>query len=92
MIAAAKEMNKIMGLEPPIDLGAPDYELLEKLKEGATWIDPEMDEFSAETFTTLKELNIQIGRDEDEPSDAPINDPFIRYDFYKHIKKSNGAI
>jgi hypothetical protein len=63
----AKELNTVMGLEPPIKtVGVKKETLLEKVKEAAEYIDPEQDEFTKETTEALKELGLWPGAEKPE--------------------------
>jgi len=71
--AAAKEVNEVVGVEPPINTKAPVSELIEKLKEAKeTVIDPAQDEFTEATQAVLDELDEP---QEEEPEEDPDEDP-----------------
>lgn len=66
--AAAKEVNDVVGVEPPINTKAPVSELIEKLKEAKeTVIDPEQDEFTEATQAVLDELDAEEEAEEEAP-------------------------
>jgi len=52
----AIELNEVLGLEPPIDYGAPVPELIKQIKEAILLIDPVDDEFTDPTQTVLDQL------------------------------------
>lgn len=64
--AAAKEVQKVMGLEPPIDLKAPLEDLTDQFKEAIEQIQ-EGDEFSDETQAIIDEFN----EEDDDETPAP---------------------
>lgn len=64
VISAAKDLNKVMGLEPRIDVKADVEEIIEKILEAAEWIE-EDDEISKETRATIEALQAEQS-DEDE--------------------------
>lgn len=67
LIACAKELNEVMGLEPPIKVVAiKKEELTAKLKEAAEWINPIEDDISKESMDTLKELGFWPEEKEEE--------------------------
>ena len=69
--AAAKEVNEVVGVEPPINTKAPVSELIEKLKEAKeTVIDPAQDEFTEATQAVLDELD-----EPQEEAKAPTRKP-----------------
>lgn len=69
--AAAKEVNDVVGVEPPINTKASVSELIEKLKEAKeTVIDPEQDEFTEATQAVLDELD-----EPQEEAKAPTRKP-----------------
>ena len=68
----AKELNTVMGLEPPIKtVGVKKETLLEKVKEAAEYIDPEQDEFTDETQEALRELGLWPGKEEETVEEKP---------------------
>ena len=69
--AAAKEVNDVVGVEPPINTKAPVSELIEKLKVAKeTVIDPAQDEFTEATQAVLDELD-----EPQEEAKAPTRKP-----------------
>jgi len=71
--AAAKEVNDVVGVEPPINTKAPVSELIEKLKEAKeTVIDPAQDEFTDATQAVLDELDEPQEEDPDEDPDEEV--------------------
>lgn len=59
--AAAKEVNEVVGVEPPINTKAPVAELIAKLKEAKEKvIDPAQDEFTEATQAVLDELEDDV--------------------------------
>lgn len=69
--AAAKEVNEVVGVEPPINTKASVSELIEKLKEAKeTVIDPAQDEFTDATQAVLDELD-----EPQEEAKAPTRKP-----------------
>jgi hypothetical protein len=62
---AAKEVNEVLDVDPPINTKAPVSELIEKMKEAKTLIDPTQDEFTEATQAVLDEL-------EEEKPAAPV--------------------
>jgi hypothetical protein len=56
MREAAKELNNVLGLEPPIDHHLLKPELAGKLREAGGLIDLEADPLSQETLAVLDEL------------------------------------
>lgn len=69
--AAAKEVNEVVGVEPPINTKASVSELIEKLKEAKeTVIDPAQDEFTEATQAVLDELD-----EPQEEAKAPTRKP-----------------
>jgi hypothetical protein len=54
LISAAKEINTVLGIEPPIKFGktVTDEALTVEIIETAGEIDPELDEFSTETINS----------------------------------------
>lgn len=67
--AAAKEVNDVVGVEPPINTKAPVAELIEKLKEAKdTVIDPDQDEFTEATQAVLDELDAEEEAEEEAPA------------------------
>jgi hypothetical protein len=67
LVACAKELNEVMGLEPPIKVVAVKKEdLTAKLKEAAEWINPIEDDISEESMETLKELGFWPEEKEEE--------------------------
>lgn len=70
LVAIAKELNKVLGLNPAIDLKGTPEELVEKITEGAALLVPE-DELTEKTVDGLKILGIDlpIPEDEDAPED-----------------------
>lgn len=74
---AAKEMNEVMGLEPPINVRAEKGELESLVRKGITYIDPVQDEFTELTQGVIDELSPKVGKgkiedvpDEDEEETA----------------------
>jgi len=68
--AAAKEVNEVVGVEPPINTKASVAELIEKLKEAkAEVIDPEQDEFTEATQAVLDELDEEEEEVEEEEAE-----------------------
>lgn len=65
LIKVAKELNKVLGLEPQIDVELSKQDLFAKIKYAATLLDP-LDEFSKSTLEFLKN-NTSI------PEDMKIN-------------------
>lgn len=63
--AAAKEMQDVMGLEPPINVKAPIADLTEQLKEAIEQIQ-EGDEFSKTTQAIIDEFNATDEEEEEE--------------------------
>jgi outer membrane biosynthesis protein TonB len=59
LAAIAKELNKVLGLDPAIDVKAPQEDLVAKINEAATLLIPE-DELSAKTMEGLGELGIEL--------------------------------
>lgn len=55
LIATAKELNELLGLEPPINVKAPESEIGEKIKEASELLEPE-DKLSKVAKATLEEL------------------------------------
>jgi len=63
--AVAKELNEVLGLEPPIDFKAPVGELMEQLEEAIALIDPVDDEFTPETQAVIDQL-MKEGKQEEQ--------------------------
>lgn len=59
LAAIAKELNKVLGLDPAINVKAPQEELVEKINEAAALLVPE-DELSAKTMEGLGKLGIEL--------------------------------
>ncbi len=57
LIKAAIDLNKVLGLDPPIKLGLSIDQLKEKVIEGGRFALPE-DKLKKETLDTLKQLGI----------------------------------
>lgn len=75
LVAAAKEMNKIMGLEPRINVKADPEEIAKKILEAAEFIQ-EDDEFSQATLDVLEALKAEYegAGDVDEDENGDEND------------------
>lgn len=58
MREAAKELNNVLGLEPPIDHQLLKPELADKLREAGRLVDLEVDPLSQETLGILEDLGI----------------------------------
>ena len=64
LVNIAKELSNIMELEPRIKVvGVSNDAIMEKVKEAAGFIDLEVDTFSKETETGLKEMGFWPGED-----------------------------
>lgn len=62
MREAAKELNHVLGLEPPIEHHLSKPELADRLREAGRLIDLEADPLSQETLGVLDDLGIPLGR------------------------------
>ena len=88
----AKELNEVLGLEPAIKIpknlnAAAEKELLTKIKEAATLIDPETDTFTKPTINVLRELEVWPGEKiTDLPKDVKASNDL---DDLKSIAKSH---
>jgi len=56
LISAAKELNEVLGLEPPIDFNASPGILIESLQKASELIEPE-DDFTEKTLKVLQEIS-----------------------------------
>ena len=65
LASIAKELNKVLGLDPAIDLKGSQEELVEKINEAAALLVPE-DELTEKTVDGLKTLGIDLPIPEDE--------------------------
>ena len=75
--AAAKELNEVLGLEPPINAKANVEVLTTKVKEAIKLIDPKEDEFSETTTDVIAELNAsgkKKGKKAPKPEDEDEDD------------------
>lgn len=59
LAAIAKELNEVLGLDPAINVKAPQEELVQKINEAAALLVPE-DELSAKTMEGLGKLGIEL--------------------------------
>ena len=64
MREAAKELNHVLGLEPPIEHHLSKPELADRLREAGGMIDLEADPLSQETLGVLDDLGIPLGRNQ----------------------------
>lgn len=69
--SAAKEMNEVMDLNPPIDVSASESDLKTEVLESIKFIDPNVDTFSEESQSVFDELNGVEDASESEEDDAP---------------------
>jgi len=82
LIAAAKELNNVLGIDPAIEVNSKKTNaetLKEKIKEAAELIEPETDEISVTTQQVLSELGVNPWDEEQDdaneaPEDAPEDD------------------
>lgn len=63
---AAKELNKVLDLEPAISLAAKEKVLVEKIQEAIELIDPEADTFSKVTQKVIDELTPEAEEEDEE--------------------------
>lgn len=75
LIAAAKELNNVLGIDPAIEVNSKKTNvetLKEKIKEAAELIEPETDEISVTTQQVLSELGVNPWDEEqDDANEAP---------------------
>jgi hypothetical protein len=63
---AARELNYMIGLDPPIDLKAGEDEIKEGIREAATLVDRELDDLSDSTWAVLDAVAEESADDGDE--------------------------
>lgn len=56
LVTAAEELNKVLGLDPAIDIKMKVKDLKNKMIEAGELIDPTDDEFTSETWTVLESI------------------------------------
>ena len=69
IVRAVRELNKVLGLKPPIATGKDDDRMLDELREAAELIEPQ-DEITPETRILLAELAAEGAPEEDEEEPA----------------------
>jgi len=74
LVAAAKELNTELGLDPAIDLTKPVQKLISLIKQAGSLIDPESDEFEDSTWDVLEELEaaFRTGAEDEDEDEAPV--------------------
>lgn len=79
LVAAAKELNEVLGLEPAIETKkVKDDVLKEKIIEASGLINPELDEISEETQAVIDELlGTYIEEDVDDDADLVDDEPVV---------------
>jgi len=71
LTAAAKELNKVLGLEPPIDVTQEIAKVRKLVKEAGTLIEP-TDSFSVGTTKVLEELKVVVPAPAAKKAAAPV--------------------
>lgn len=99
LIKAAKELNDVLGLDPPIATrNAKIEDLIHGLKEGMELIDPKQDEITEETQNVLDELNgspvteeQEETKEQEETEETPIKEKREPKSGAKEEKKTTKA-
>lgn len=98
LIAAAEDMNELMGLDPAIDPEGDEDEMIEEIKANVQYIEPQdldnvedpEEEFQEETVQTLRKLGIKLPGDKEEPEEE--EEPEAQRDTSYHPKAKAGII